>query len=604
MYAWLKLRSFKLVFWPSLLALLFVGIQGWLGQQVVDNELARGYVAVHFFNAMMIIGLLTAAAVGSYFPKRGSWNRFSKEAAAASFTVLISWMAGALVAQTGSALVFPDWPLMNGGLLPSLGSSNALVHFVHRASALVTGLAIGFVLWRARKLSPPDRLVSRFAHAAFGFWVIQVVIGGLNVLTRSAPWMVVLHVFVASLLWAAVVATTLLGARLTRSVRGDDELLHSAPGIRAPNARERTGAGGLARIVQAYFFLTKPRIIELLLITTIPAMIVAQRGWPSIWLIVATILGGTLTAGSANAINCYLDRDIDETMDRTSGRPLPRHQVEPRNALVFGIVLGLIGFAWLKLTVNLLAASLAAGAILFYVFVYTIWMKRSTPSNIVIGGAAGAAPVLVGWAAVTGTVDLPALVLFAIVFYWTPPHFWALALRYKEDYSAAGVPMMPVVRGVTETTRQMLLYALLLFAVSLLLYPVAELGVVYIVATLLLGSGFVAQCMSLLRAPSPHRAMNLFRFSITYLTVLFAAMAADRLIPLAGPGWLAPAAFTVAVPIFFASQAAVMFSVLARRSPDETPQPGGALLVEVVWTALPTAVVAMLFVHSWQLLLR
>jgi heme O synthase-like polyprenyltransferase len=238
------------------------------------------------------------------------------------------------------------------------------------------------------------------------------------------------------------------------------------------------------------------------------------------------------------------------------------------------------------------------------VFVYTIWMKRSTPSNIVIGGAAGAAPVLVGWAAVTRTVELPALVLFAIVFYWTPPHFWALALRYKEDYSAAGVPMMPVVRGVAETTRQMLLYALLLFAVSLLLYPVAEMGMVYLVASVLLGSAFVAQCVRLSHAPTSVRAMNLFRFSITYLTVLFAAVAADRLIPLEGPGWLAPAAFTVAVPIFFASQASVMFSVLARRPPDETPQPGGTLLIELVWTALPTAVVAMLFVASWQSLLH
>ncbi len=211
----------------------------------------------------------------------------------------------------------------------------------------------------------------------------------------------------------------------------------------------------------AYVALTKPRIIELLLITTVPAMVLAAGEWPGAWILVTTLIGGTLSAAGANALNCYVDRDIDEVMRRTKGRPLARHEVPPRNALVFGICLGVAGFAWLWATTNLLAASIATAALLFYVFVYTMALKRSTTQNIVIGGAAGAAPVLVGWAAITGGIALPAWVLFFVVFYWTPPHFWALAIRYKDDYARAGVPMLPVVVGVEATTRKMLLYTAL-----------------------------------------------------------------------------------------------------------------------------------------------
>jgi protoheme IX farnesyltransferase len=232
-------------------------------------------------------------------------------------------------------------------------------------------------------------------------------------------------------------------------------------------------------VASAYLQLTKPRIISLLLITTVPSMILADRGLPSLWLIAATLVGGMLTAGGANAINQFVDRDIDEIMSRTRGRPLPGHRVEPRAALVFGIALGIVGFVWLALVVNLLAGLLAVAAILFYVFVYTAWLKRVSPQNIVIGGAAGAVPVLVGWAAVTNTVALPAWVMFAIVFTWTPPHFWALAVRYQGDYAAAGVPMLPVVAGERSTARQILVYAVVLVGVTLLLWPAAHTGPIY-----------------------------------------------------------------------------------------------------------------------------
>lgn len=287
------------------------------------------------------------------------------------------------------------------------------------------------------------------------------------------------------------------------------------------------------QLVAAYVALTKPRIIELLLVTTIPAMFVAARGVPPLWLMIATTLGGTAAAGSANAINCWVDRDIDALMARTAQRPLVRSEVPPRNALVFGVILGIVAFVWLALTVNLLAAALATAANLFYVFVYTMGLKRRTVQNIVIGGAAGCVPVLVGWAAVTGTVELPAFVLFAIVFAWTPPHFWALALRYRHDYARAGVPMMPVVMGVAETARQILLYTVLLVAVTLMFGAVAQLGLLYLVSAVALGGGYIVSSVRLWREPTAAAAHSSFRYSITYIALLFAAMAVDVALPVA-----------------------------------------------------------------------
>jgi heme o synthase len=282
--------------------------------------------------------------------------------------------------------------------------------------------------------------------------------------------------------------------------------------------------------IKAYISLTKPRIIELLLVTTVPSMVVAARGMPSLGLILCTIVGGALAAGGANAINCYIDRDIDRVMHRTRKRPLPAHKIEPRNAMAFGIALGLIAFVFLAATVNVLSAVLAVGALLFYVFVYTLALKRSTPQNIVIGGAAGAVPALVGWSAVTGSVEAPAIALFFIIFYWTPPHFWALSMRYQGEYAAAGVPMMPVVYGRNETAKHILLYSLLLFATCLVFFTVGRMGLVFLGATLVLNGIFIATAVKLWRKPTTRTAWGLFRFSIYYLALLFAAMAVDQLI--------------------------------------------------------------------------
>jgi protoheme IX farnesyltransferase len=280
----------------------------------------------------------------------------------------------------------------------------------------------------------------------------------------------------------------------------------------------------------AYVALTKPRIIELLLVTTVPTMVVAARGVPSGRLVLATLVGGALAAGGANAVNMYVDRDIDRLMVRTRGRPLVTGAISPRSALTFAVVLELLAFAELWALVNLLSAVLAVSATLFYVFVYSLWLKRTSTQNIVIGGAAGAVPVLVGWAAVRDSLGMAPLVLFAIIFVWTPPHFWALAIRYRDDYRRADVPMMPAVVGFTRTARQIVVYTVLLWAASLVFYPVARMGDLYLVAAIVLGAIFLWQAVQLLRDRTPERAMRLFGYSISYLTLLFAAMAVDQLL--------------------------------------------------------------------------
>jgi heme o synthase len=279
-----------------------------------------------------------------------------------------------------------------------------------------------------------------------------------------------------------------------------------------------------------YVALTKPRIIELLLVTTVPTMVVAERGLPSVWLMLATVIGGTLAAGGANAINMYVDRDIDKLMKRTQNRPLPSGRLEPHRALIFAVTLEVLAFAFLWATVNLLSAVLAVAACLFYVFVYTLWLKRTSKSNIVIGGAAGAAPVLIGWSAVTNSLDWAPVVLFAVIFYWTPPHFWALAIRYRDDYAAADVPMLPVVVSLRTTAVRILLYTLLLWALTLLFAPVADMGGLYVAAALVLGAVFTWYAVRLVRDRDPKVAMRVFTWSITYITLLFGAMAVDQLV--------------------------------------------------------------------------
>lgn len=311
----------------------------------------------------------------------------------------------------------------------------------------------------------------------------------------------------------------------------------------APSVPVPVAAGGSAArrswrsTVGAYVALTKPRIIELLLVTTVPTMVLAQGGMPSLWLVVATLVGGAASAGSANVFNCYVDRDIDRVMHRTKRRPLATGEVSPRSALVFGYVLGVFSLVWFALTVNLLSAALALAAILLYVVGYTIILKRRTPQNIVWGGVAGCMPVLIGWSAVTGSLAWAPVALFAVIFFWTPPHYWPLSMRFRRDYAAAGVPMLPVVADDVRVSREMLAHTVAMIAASLALVPLAGMSWVYTVVAVVLGLWFGGATVAFARRASRRepgvklREMSLFHQSITYLTVLFVAVGVDPFLP-------------------------------------------------------------------------
>lgn len=590
--AWLKHRTNALVFWPALAALVTVIVQAGVGRSVVLGELQGSTVVLHFFLSLMLVGLLTTVTVNSFVSRGGHWDLVAKHAVFATVSSFVVLMVGALVVQQRAGEVFTDWPLMNGSLLPPEGSLE-LVHWTHRILAGLLGLTIGHLALRITRRQPKDRLLMKLAHGAFGLWLLQVLLGASYVLTGAATWTIVGHVLTGELLWVTMVGLSLYAYR-------------RAPAAVPAGGATAVGSGGTAEVsgggggrVKAYFMLTKPRIIELLLITTVPAMIVAARGWPSPWLVLATLVGGSMAAGSANCINCYLDRDIDEKMERTAIRPLPAHEVTPANALRFGVILGVVSVVFMVWAVNVPAALLSLGAILFYVFIYTIGLKRHTPSNIVIGGAAGAAPALIGWAAVTGDVGRPAWVLFAIIFYWTPPHFWALALRYSDDYKAAGVPMLPVVQGVAETTRQIVLYSVVLFAVSLLMYPVAELGVLYLAASTVMGLAFIYYALRLRAKPDAKAAMGLFHFSISYLVLVFVALGADVLLDVPAIESIYPIVLVAAATIFIVFSAAILVGILGYRRPAGTPERGRVLALELMWTVIPLIMMSALFIVSW-----
>ncbi len=305
----------------------------------------------------------------------------------------------------------------------------------------------------------------------------------------------------------------------------------------ATAARRRGPLGRVGAVVGPYVTLTKPRVVELLLVTTIPTMILAQGGWPSLGLVVATLVGGAAAAGSANVLNCYIDRDIDQVMNRTRRRPTATGEISPAAALTFGLVLGVVSLVWLWLLVNPVSSMLTAGAIFIYVVGYTMILKRRTPQNIVWGGAAGCMPVLIGWSAVTGGVGWPAVLLFGVIFFWTPPHYWPLSMKFRKDYAAAGVPMLPVVAKDAKVAREMIGYTLAMIGCSLLLVPAAGMTWVYAVVATALGVWFLVSCIGLLRraqdpARGKLRAMSVFHASITYLTLLSVAVSVDVFLPL------------------------------------------------------------------------
>jgi heme o synthase len=509
--------------WIAVTLPVLFGIQGAIGGWIIASALDPAVVTIHFAMAFVVLAaciVVTALAfLGDRTPGAGD-PRYARLTAATALATYGLLLVGTYVRAEGAGLAFRDWPLMGGRLIPSLSVPGAFEMFLHRVLALLVTALVVWCAVRARTMANRAPLLVSLSTWAVLAVMLQIVVGGLNVITQLATFFRGAHIAVSAAIWAVVVALAVAARRQPLGVEEPAGDVAGAPSER-PSVRDT---------LTAYVALTKPRIIVLLLITTVPAMVLAAAGMPGPWLVLATLIGGTLAAGAANAINMYLDRDIDEVMRRTRQRPLPSNRVGPEEALRFGYVLATISFTFLAVTVNLLAALLALSAIAFYVFVYTMWLKRSTSQNIVIGGAAGAVPVLVGWAAVTGTLAWPAWIMFAMIFVWTPPHFWALAMRVRDDYAAAGVPMLPVVRGDDETRRQIFLYSLVLFAVTLLLVPVADMGTIYAGTAVVLGGAFVYRALLLWRAPSDDRAWRVFKFSIVYLAALFGAVALDALI--------------------------------------------------------------------------
>ncbi|HEY8170332.1 MAG TPA: heme o synthase [Candidatus Limnocylindria bacterium] len=508
----------------AVIAGVLVIVQSLLGAAVVLQGLAAELVTAHLAMALTVFGatiFIAERASNGPMPAASMRPALTRVTTLTAIAIFGQMLLGSWVTGHHAGLAFSDFPLMNGSLLPPVAGSEQAVMLAHRLMSIVVAAAVTWT-WLAVRGATEAVLPRRLATLMVVLVVVEIALGGLNVVSRLSALFVVPHLAVGAALFGLATWLALASRRLRAT-----EVLRRVPG---------THASGPIDTARSYIALTKPRIIELLLVTTVPTMVLANGGVPSLWLVAAVVLGGTLAAGGANAINMYVDRDIDDIMRRTRHRPLPRHAVSPGRALSFGIGLSVVAFAFLALTVNLLSAVLALSATAFYVFVYTMWLKRTTPHNIVIGGAAGCVPVLVAWAAVTGEVGLPALVLFGIVFYWTPPHFWALALRYRGDYEAAGVPMLPVVRGEAETARQIVLYTIALVAVSFLLLPAAGMGLIYLVAATVLGVFFLWGAIRLRADAADGRAaIRLFRYSISYLTLLFAAVAADAIlrVPLA-----------------------------------------------------------------------
>ncbi len=520
-------RKERQVLIPALIAPFFLVIQIVLGGLTVLWKLPPTIIAAHLGTALAIFAMVITVAVmsGKAKPSKehpAKTRRFVRLATTNALLVYGLMLSGSYVVGSGATLACPGWPLC--GTAPQWAVQYRLdeINSFHRLVAAFVGLVLIWTLvsaWRRRNVAPGQAWVALVAGVLFA---VQAGVGGLVVLLKRPDFLAGLHLALATAVWGCLVLLAVLAARQLRAAHQGVEL--------AKLEEEKKAGGPIRQTISSYVDLMKPHVTVMLLGTTVAAMAIAAQGLPPLGLVVATLLGGAMAAGSANCINCYIDRDIDQIMGRTQRRSLPAGRVQPIQALSFGIALGVGSFIILALFVNLLSAALACSAILFYVFVYTLWLKRSSVQNIVIGGAAGAVPVLVGWTAVAHTITLPAIWLFAIIFYWTPPHFWALSLLIQKDYEKASIPMMPVILGERETRKQIFLYSLLLLAVTLILFAMRAMGYFYLLVALVLGGILVYMSMRLLRDQSKRWARTLFWYSNCYLAMIFAAMVVDRIV--------------------------------------------------------------------------
>ena len=510
----------------SIALLALVLFQAWLGRQTVLESNSGASVTAHLASAMAFVGLqVWVLARSGYGETLGGIRRASGSVVApivAAGAIYALLLFGSNVTGTDTGLLYPDWPLMGGTLFPPITELSTPM-ILHRYATAIVALILISAIWIVRREKGSPARVRQLLTYAAAVFAVQCVIGAVQIFTKLAPWTQTLHVALATVIWILTVGAASI-ALLEGRVAGG-----SSPG--GPKRSELT----LRETIFAYVALTKPRIVELLLITTVPAMLLAAHGFPPLTLIAATLVGGTLSAASANVFNCIIDADIDAKMARTAARPLVTGRISIGAALLFASILGVASFLFLAFTTTMMAAFVSLLAIAFYVLIYTLILKRSTPQNIVIGGAAGALPPVIGWAAVTGDISLVPILLFALVFYWTPPHFWALALRIGPDYAAAGVPMLPVTAGPAETARQIWLYTILLVVMSLMLWVVAGMGLVYLGAAIVGGGIFLLRAWRLrsdvLGDGLLRGATRLYRYSISYLTLIFAAIAIDSILP-------------------------------------------------------------------------
>ncbi len=517
---------------PAVLAAVLLVVQVLLGAVTVKLDLPPSVVITHFANAMLLLAALLVVALRASAPSgplptsdRHPSHALVLATAGLGFVVILF---GAQVANFDAGLLCLGFPLCNGSALPPEGRLAGL-HWAHRMLAFGFLGLVGLLAARVRRDPGPQAAsLRRWAFIVLLGTLAQVAVAAAMILHLLPTGLRALHLLVGTAIWAALVILAFRSARTPvagrRTEAASEGAAFAGDGGRRPSR--------LADMVT----LTKPRIISLLLVTTVAPMFITPAGLPSPMLVLWVVLGGYLMAGGANAINMWFDRDIDTRMTRTRLRPIPSGRVSPAFGLAFGIGLAAVAFAVFWYLVNPLSAWLALGGLLFYVFVYTIWLKRSSPQNIVIGGAAGAFPPLVGWAAMTGGLDLAAVYLFAIIFYWTPPHFWALALIKQADYARAGVPMLPVVRGEARTKYEMLVYTLILLPLTILPSFFGALGPFYGVAAALLGARLLWYCIRLMRerAVTPV-AWGMYRYSLLYLALLFVAMGVDRALPFSRP---------------------------------------------------------------------
>jgi heme o synthase len=496
-------RADRRVVWLAFAAAVLYPLQAVLGAITVVLELPAEWVTLHLANAQLLLATLTALAIAVRWPgarpeRASGWTWIALAAAAGTFVLMLT---GAYVRGANATAACSEWPLCGEVALPSLGAP--AIAMAHRYVAAAVGLIVALACveaWRHRREAPG---LGPFAIVTALLLIGQIAVGAANPLTRFSPWALGAHPAAASAFWCAVVALAALAW--------------------SPAASQRA-------LVRDLITLTKPAIMSLLLVTALGGMFLAARGIPPFGILAATLIGGAAASGGAASLNHYFDRDLDERMRRTRHRPLPAHRVSTRVAIAWGVALNAVAFLVLALFTNLLAATLAIVGTVFYILVYTIWLKRTTAQNIVIGGAAGAIPPLVGWAAITGTLDLAAWLLFAIIFFWTPAHFWALALLIRDDYERAGVPMLPVVRGDEATAWNILAYAGSLLPLSVLLFVIGGLGVLYLGAAVVLGALFIAYAFRLFRSSAARRraqARAVYLYSLVYLALLFVAIMVD-----------------------------------------------------------------------------